>query len=102
MKRYDVPRIIFVNKLDRMGADPWMAIDGARDRLGLNCAAVQVNIGVENGLEGVVDLVKWKAVYFDGDSGEVVREEDIPDKLKEFATEKKLELISCLAECGDE
>ena len=79
MKRYDVPRIIFVNKLDRMGADPWMAIEGARDRLGLNCAAVQVNIGVENGLEGVVDLVKWKAVYFDGDSGEVVREEVIPD-----------------------
>ena len=85
-----------------MGADPWMAIEGARDRLGLNCAAVQVNIGVENGLEGVVDLVKWKAVYFDGDSGEVVREEVIPDKLMEFATEKKLELISCLAECGDE
>ena len=40
MKRYDVPRIIFINKLDRMGADPWMAIEGARDRLGLNAAAV--------------------------------------------------------------
>lgn len=40
MKRYNVPRLIFVNKLDRMGADPWMAIEGARERLGLNCAAV--------------------------------------------------------------
>jgi len=50
MKRYDVPRIIFINKLDRMGADPWAAIEGARVRLGLNCAAVQINIGVENGL----------------------------------------------------
>lgn len=102
MKRYDVPRIIFINKLDRMGADPWMAIEGARDRLGLNCAAVQINIGVENGLEGVVDLVRWKAAYFDGDSGEIVREVDIPEDLIEFATEKKLELLSCLAECGDE
>lgn len=102
MKRYDVPRIIFINKLDRMGADPWAAIEGARDRLGLNCAAVQINIGVENGLEGVVDLIKWKAYYFDGDNGEFVREEPIPDKLIELATEKKLELISCLAECGEE
>lgn len=83
MKRYDVPRIIFVNKLDRMGADPWEAIEGARARLGLNCAAVQVNIGIENGLEGVVDLVRWKAYYYDGASGEEVREEDIPDALLE-------------------
>jgi elongation factor G len=102
MKRYNVPRIIFVNKLDRLGADPWKAIEGARDRLGLNCAAVQINIGIENGLEGVVDLIKWKACYFDGESGEKVREEDIPQSLIALATEKKLELISCLAECGDE
>jgi elongation factor G len=102
MKRYDVPRIIFVNKLDRMGADPWEAIEGARARLGLNCAAVQVNIGVENGLEGVVDLVNWKAYYFDGPSGEHVREEEIPAALLEQATDKKLELLSCLAECGEE
>lgn len=50
MKRYNVPRVIFINKLDRMGADPWNCIETVRDRLGLNCAAVQVNIGVENGL----------------------------------------------------
>ena len=85
-----------------MGADPWMAIDAARDRLGLNAAAVQVNIGIENGLEGVVDLVKWKAFYFDGDNGELVREADIPEGLIELATEKKLEMLSCLAECGAE
>ena len=63
---------------------------------------MQVNIGVENGLNGVVDLVKWKAYYFDGDNGETVREEDIPADLIELATEKKLELLSCLAEAGDE
>ena len=81
MKRYNVPRLIFVNKLDRMGADPWMAVTGARERLGLNCAAVQINIGIENGLQGIVDLVNWKANYFDGENGEIIREEEIPNDL---------------------
>jgi len=102
MKRYNVPRLIFVNKLDRMGADPEIAITGARERLGLNAAAVQVNIGIENGLNGVVDLVSMKACYFDGDSGETVREEEIPASMIELCNEKKLELLSCLAECGEE
>ena len=101
MKRYDVPRLVFVNKLDRMGADPWSAIDQVRDRLGLCAAAVQVNIGIENGLEGVVDLVTMKALYFDGDSGEVIREEEIPDNLKDLCVEKKLELIGTLAEIDE-
>jgi len=70
MKRYSVPRLIFINKLDRMGANPWTCIEGIRERLGLNCAPVQINIGIENGLQGVVDLIKWKAIYFEGDSGE--------------------------------
>ncbi len=52
-----------------MGADPWTAIEGVRGRLGVNAAALQVNIGVENGLEGVVDLVTMKAIYFEGSSG---------------------------------
>ena len=102
MKRYDVPRIIFVNKLDRMGADPEACVIGARDRLGLNAAAVQVNIGIENGLEGVVDLITWKACYFDGPNGETIREEEIPKDLVEKCVEKKLELLGCLAECGSE
>jgi len=68
----------------------------------LNAAAVQVNIGIENGLEGVVDLVNWKAYYFDGDNGEHVREEEIPESMLEVCKEKKLELISSLAECGEE
>ena len=102
MKRYDVPRIIFINKLDRMGADPEKCVAGARERLGLNAAQVQINIGIENGLEGVVDLVEWKACYFDGENGEHVREEEIPEDLIELATQKKLELLGSLAECGDE
>jgi len=102
MNRYNVPRIVFINKLDRMGADPWQAVVGARERLGLNCAAVQVNVGIENGLEGVVDLVKWKAYYFEGEKGEIVKEADVPPSLIQFAKEKKLELIGQLAECGEE
>ena len=102
MKRYDVPRLVFVNKLDRMGADPWNAIDQLRDRLGLCASAVQVNIGIENGLEGVVDLVTWKALYFDGSSGEVVRTGDVPEGLLDLCIEKKLELIGTLAEIDEQ
>ncbi len=72
MKRYNVPRLVFINKLDRMGANPWSAIEGVRGRLGINAAAVQVNIGLENGLEGVVNLVDMKAYYFEGDSGQTI------------------------------
>lgn len=101
MKRYDVPRLVFVNKLDRMGADPWNAIDQLRDRLGLCAAAVQVNIGIENGLEGVVDLVNMEALYFDGSSGEVVRKGEVPENLRDLCLEKKLELIGTLAEIDE-
>jgi elongation factor G len=68
----------------------------------LNAAAVQVNIGIENGLEGVVDLITMKACYFDGDSGEIVREEEIPASLMQECRDRKLELIGCLAECEEE
>lgn len=101
MKRYDVPRLVFINKLDRMGADPWNAIEQLKERLGLTVAPVQVNIGIENGLEGVVDLLTMKANYFDGSSGEVVRTEEIPENLKKLCIEKKLELIGTLAEFDD-
>jgi elongation factor G len=69
-----------------------------RDRLNINAAAVQVNIGVENGLNGIVDLVKMKAYYFDGESGQHVREEEIPADLLEFCKQKKAILIEALAE----
>lgn len=96
-----MPRLIFVNKLDRMGADPEKAIREARDRLDLNAAAIQVNIGVENGLEGIINLINMKAYYFDGPSGEKVREEEIPADLLDFCKEKKNDLIGALAECDE-
>ena len=69
MIRYNVPRLIFVNKLDRMGADPWSAIQSAREKLGICCAAVQVPIGSDERLKGLIDIVRRKAFYFDGANG---------------------------------
>lgn len=102
MKRYNVPRIIFINKLDRVGANPWSAIEGARKRLNLNCAAVQMNIGIDQNFKGVIDLIKMKANYFEGASGEIITEKDIPDNLKEQAEEKRQELIDILANIDHE
>lgn len=102
MKRYNVPRIIFINKLDRMGANPWAAIEGARDRLSLNAAAVQIPIGLDTTLQGLVDLIKMKAIYFEGPSGEIMRETEIPDNLKDFANEKRQELLDRLANVDPE
>lgn len=90
--------MVFINKLDRLGAEPWKAIEGVKDRLDLNAAAIQVNIGLENGLDGVVDLVGMKAIYFDGSEGQIVRKEEIPAGLIPIVKEKKLELIAALAE----
>lgn len=67
----------------------------------MTAAAVQVNIGIENGLEGVVDLVNMKALYFDGSSGEVVRKDEIPEGMLDLCIEKKLELIGTLAEIDE-
>ncbi len=98
MKRYNVPRIVFINKLDRMGADPWNCVSSVKERLGINCAPVQVNIGIENGLQGVVDLIKMRAFYFDGDFGNNIEEKEIPADMVEFCRQKKMELLASLAE----
>jgi elongation factor G len=69
MMRYHVPRIIFVNKLDRMGANPFNAIQAVREKLGLTVAAVQIPIGSDDRLRGLVDIIHRKAYYFDGQNG---------------------------------
>lgn len=74
MIRYNVPRLIFVNKLDRMGADPWSAIHSAREKLGICCAAVQVPIGEDERMRGLIDIINHKAFFFDGPNGEIIRE----------------------------
>ncbi len=87
LKRYGVPRIAFVNKSDRKGANPYNVAKQLKERLGLHAVMIQIPIGLEENLEGVIDLVRMKALYFDGDNGENVREEEIPAKLLDEAKE---------------
>ncbi|KAJ3065414.1 Elongation factor G, mitochondrial [Podochytrium sp. JEL0797] len=102
MKRYNIPRICFINKMDRPGANPWRIIDQLRQKLKLNVAAVQIPIGAESNLEGVVDLVKMKAYYHEGAKGETILVKEIPADLIEKATEKRQELIETIADVDDE
>lgn len=103
MKRYNVPRISFVNKMDRAGANPFKAVDQITHKLRLPAAAVQVPIGVEDGFKGVVDLIRMKAIYSEGLKGETVRESDeIPPDVRPLADEKRSKLIETLADVDDE
>ena len=103
MKRYNVPRISFVNKMDRMGANPFKAVDQINSKLKIPAAAVQVPIGAEDEFEGVVDLIQMKAHYNVGESGEEIRVTDeIPDKVKDIAIERRRMLIETLADVDDE
>jgi elongation factor G len=101
MKRYKVPRICFVNKMDRAGANPWRGIQQLREKLGHNAHAITMPIGYEDKFSGVVDLVAMEAWYFDGDNGENIRKESIPAELVEEAKKRREELVSALAEFDD-
>ncbi len=102
MTRYNVPRIAFINKCDRTGANPGRVVEQLRDKLNLNAVMIQMPIGLENDLEGMVDLVAMKAVYFDGDQGDTVRYEDIPDNLRDEAEGKREELLDAVSMFSDE
>jgi elongation factor G len=102
MKRYKVPCIAFVNKCDRSGANPFRVIGQLKTKLGHNAVAMQIPIGLEIDAEGVVDLVSMKALYFDGDNGEIVRTEEIPANLLEEAKVKREELIDAASLFSDE
>lgn len=102
MRRYNVPRISFVNKMDRAGANPWKAIDGINNKLRIPAAAVQVPIGAEDDFKGVVDLIRMRAIYSEGHNGEIIREADVPSDLREFAQEKRRKLIETLADVDEE
>ncbi len=93
LKRYHVPRIAFINKCDRTGANPFKVRMQLREKLGLNAVMLEIPIGLEDKLEGVVDLVTMKAVYFDGDQGTELRYTDIPAHLKADAEKYREELI---------
>ncbi|EJD00585.1 elongation factor G, mitochondrial [Fomitiporia mediterranea MF3/22] len=103
MRRYNVPRISFINKMDRPGANPWRVINQIRTKLRIPAAAVQVPIGQEEELKGVVDLVRWKSIYNEGVKGSTIVESDeIPAEVLELAQQKRTELIEALADVDDE
>jgi len=101
MKRYKVPRICFVNKMDRAGANPFRGVQMLRDKLSHNAHLITYPIGAEDQFKGVVDLVTMKAFYFDGDNGEQIREEAIPAEHAEGAKKYREDLISALGDFDD-
>ena len=102
MKRYNVPRIAFINKMDRTGADPFKVARDMREKLGLTVVPIQYPIGLGGEFEGVVDLVEMKAYYFDGENGETVRTEAIPAALAEAADQARHEMLDALSMFNDE
>ncbi len=102
MTRYKVPRLAFVNKCDRMGADPERVTEQLRDKLGHNAIMLHYPIGLEANFEGIIDLIRFKAIYFDGNNGEILREEEIPAELREKALEKRDLLIDRASLYSDE
>jgi elongation factor G len=102
MKRYKVPRIAFVNKCDRTGANPYKVKNQLIEKLGLNALLMQIPIGLEDRLEGVVDLVTMKALYFDaGPNQDQLREAEIPSALLAEAQEKREELLDGVSLSSD-
>lgn len=103
MRRYNVPRISFINKMDRMGANPFKAVEQINQKLKIHAAAIQVPIGSEDTFGGVVDLIRMKAIYNEGEKGTIIRETDeIPDSVRPLAEAKRLVLIEMLADVDDE
>ncbi|MRG92950.1 elongation factor G [Polyangium spumosum] len=102
MRRYGVPRIAFVNKCDRAGANPLRARDQLREKLNLNPVLLQLPIGLEDKFEGVVDLTKMKAFRFEGANGEKILESDVPADMQAEAQKCREEMLDALSMFSDE
>jgi elongation factor G len=102
MNRYKVPRIAFVNKCDRVGANPLRVRDQLREKLGHNPVLVQIPIGLEVDFKGVVDLVRMKALYFEGEFGERVVEGPIPEEIREQAASHREQMLDAVSMFSDE
>uniref|UniRef100_A0A2K5EUY4 Elongation factor G, mitochondrial n=1 Tax=Aotus nancymaae TaxID=37293 RepID=A0A2K5EUY4_AOTNA len=121
MKRYNVPFLTFINKLDRMGSSPARALQQMRSKLNHNAAFMQIPIGLEGNFKGIIDLIEERAIYFDGDFGhflrdflpllwnwdcrsssEIVRYDEIPAELRAAATDHRQELIECVANSDEQ
>jgi elongation factor G len=102
MRRYKVPRIAFINKLDRSGANPFRVRDQLREKLKLHPVMIQIPIGLEDRLEGVIDLIEMTAVRFYGDNGNQIEYSAIPDEMKADADKAREEMLDQLSMVNDE
>jgi len=102
MKRYNVPRIVFINKLDRYGADPFHVLKQLRTKLSLTVQPIQLPIGEEDNFIGVCDVIARKAHYFEGNSGLTRRVDELPENKRERVEELRAELLETLADLDDE
>ncbi|XP_017467503.1 PREDICTED: elongation factor G, mitochondrial [Rhagoletis zephyria] len=97
MKRYNVPCLAFINKLDRTGANPYRVLSHMRSKMNHNAAFIQLPIGVESDCRGIVDLVTEKAIYFEGTHGMELRYDEIPQDMRAESVERRQELIEHLS-----
>lgn len=102
MKRYGVPRIAFINKCDRTGANPFKVINQMRERLDPNATLVQIPWGLEKDFRGVIDLITMKAYSFEGELGDEVVEHEIPEEYVDLALKKREELLDVASLFSDE
>ena len=101
--KYNVPRMVFVNKMDRSGANFLRVVEQIKDRLGSNAVAIQIPIGAEEDFKGVVDLVKMKSIYWnEEDMGTTFEEKDIPEALVEICNKYREEMVEAAAEANEE
>lgn len=102
LKRYNVPRLAFINKCDRTGANPERVVLQLREKLRLNAYFLQIPIGLEDKHDGAVDLVTMRSFYFEGENGENIREEEIPADLIDLANKKRHEMLEAISEFDEE
>lgn len=102
MNRHRIPRVAFINKCDRSGADPYRVVQQLRQRLNHNAVLMQIPIGLEGELSGIIDLVSMKAKYFEGPYGEEVRTDDIPSSLLDEASEGRERMLDAVSMFSDD
>ena len=100
--RYEVPRICFVNKMDRIGANFYAAVTSIKDRLGAHAVPIQLPIGAESEFRGMVDLVTEEAIIYTDDLGTSVRRSEVPEEMRELVAQYRHELLEAVAESDDE
>uniref|UniRef100_A0A8K9X3G5 Elongation factor G, mitochondrial n=1 Tax=Oncorhynchus mykiss TaxID=8022 RepID=A0A8K9X3G5_ONCMY len=101
MKRYNVPFLTFINKLDRMGANPSRALQAMRTKLSHNAAFVNIPIGLEGNMKGIIDLIEERSMYFEGPFGQNIRLDEIPAEFRVEAADRRQELVECVANADE-